>query len=132
MSTLTEEQQQGILQIMMENNETLTTDDKGFTEVDLGNCSAKTVQDVQTYIRQVKAAEAASEEQTPHGEQTQHLVAGLIEENLMTSVEKSINAHKAKNTGVGGDAAAAKDDDDEDDEEDDDEEEEEEAEEQVG
>jgi len=59
-STLTEEQQQRIVQIMMENNETLTTDDKGFTEIDLGNCSAKTVQDVQTYVRQAKAAEAAA------------------------------------------------------------------------
>ena len=36
----------------------------------------------------------ASEEQTPHGELTQRLVAGLIEENLMTSVEESIDAHK--------------------------------------
>lgn len=59
-STLTEEQQQRIVQIMMENNETLTTDDKGFTEIDLGNCSAKTVQDVQSYIRQAKATEAAA------------------------------------------------------------------------
>ena len=63
-STLTEEQQQRIVQIMMENNETLTTDDKGFTEIDLGNCSAKTVQDVQTYIRQAKAAEAAARAKT--------------------------------------------------------------------
>ena len=39
------------------------------------------------------------EEQTPHGELTQRLVAGLIEENLMTSVEESIDAHKAKNAG---------------------------------
>ena len=59
-STLTEEQQQRIVQIMMENNETLTTDDKGFTEIDLGNCSAKTVQDVQSYIRQAKSTEVAA------------------------------------------------------------------------
>ena len=59
-STLTEEQQQRIVQIMMENNETLMTDDNGFTEIDLGNCSARTVQDVKTYIRQAKATEAAA------------------------------------------------------------------------
>ena len=59
-STLTEDQQQRIVQIMMENNETLTTDAEGFTEIELGNCSAKTVQDVQSYIRQAKATEAAA------------------------------------------------------------------------
>merc|ERR1719384_910852 len=42
----------------------------------------------------VDVKKEASEEQTPHGELTQRLVAGLIEENLMTSVEGSIDAHK--------------------------------------
>lgn len=39
-------------------------------------------------------------EETPHGELTQRLVAGLIEENIMTSVEESIDAHKSKNAGT--------------------------------
>jgi hypothetical protein len=43
-----------------QNEETLTTDAQGFTEIDLGNCSAKTVFDVQSYIRGAKAAETAS------------------------------------------------------------------------
>ena len=47
-------------------------------------------------MSQVDVKKEASEEQTPHGELTQRLVAGLIEENLMTSVEESIDAHKAQ------------------------------------
>ena len=45
----------------------------------------------------------SGEEQTPHGELTQRLVAGLIEENIMTSVEESIDAsgHKVRRT-IGG------------------------------
>ena len=38
---LNEEQQQRIVKIMMDNKETITTDDNGYTEIDLGSCSAK-------------------------------------------------------------------------------------------
>ena len=44
-----------------------------------------------------KALKKETLDETPHGELTQRLVAGLIEENIMTSVEESIDAHKSKN-----------------------------------
>eukprot|EP00095_Tigriopus_kingsejongensis_P002120 maker-scaffold447_size167621-snap-gene-0.50 protein:Tk02120 transcript:maker-scaffold447_size167621-snap-gene-0.50-mRNA-1 annotation:"bromodomain testis-specific protein" len=47
---LREEQQQKIVDIMLANNETLTTDAHGFTEIDLSNCSALTVSQIQAFI----------------------------------------------------------------------------------
>lgn len=52
---LSELQQQQIVQIMLDNKETLTTDDNGYTEIDLGSCSAKTVRQIQDYIKTVRA-----------------------------------------------------------------------------
>ncbi len=56
---MTEEQQQRVVQIMLENNETLTTDANGYTEIDLGSCSARTVQQIQAFISQAKVKKEA-------------------------------------------------------------------------
>lgn len=47
---LREDQQQKIVDIMLANKETLTTDANGFTEIDLSNCSALTVSQIQAFI----------------------------------------------------------------------------------
>ena len=57
--TLSEDQQQHIVQIMLDNHETLCTDANGYTEIDLGNCSAKTVKEVQQYVKRAKAKASA-------------------------------------------------------------------------
>ncbi len=44
-----------------------------------------------------KGAEAASGEETPFGDLTQRLVGGLMEENVMTSIEESIDATRKVN-----------------------------------
>jgi hypothetical protein len=53
-SMLNEIQQQKIVQIMMDNREVLVTDANGFTEIDLGNCTAKTIKEIQDYIGSTK------------------------------------------------------------------------------
>lgn len=51
--------------------------------------------------KMLKKGEAVVEK-TPFGELTQRLVAGLIEDNLMTSVEDSLDAKKSADGGAGG------------------------------
>ena len=51
---LNEDQQQHVVQIMIDNGEPLSQDANGYTEIDLGNCSDKTVRQIQAYIKKCK------------------------------------------------------------------------------
>ncbi len=59
---LKEDQQGHVVQLMMDNGEVLSQDANGYTEIDLGNCSAATIKLIQDYIARAKraAAKAAS------------------------------------------------------------------------
>ena len=52
---LDEDHQQNIVQIMLDNGEKLLTDENGYTEIDLGICSAKTLGLIRRYIASVKS-----------------------------------------------------------------------------
>ena len=70
-----------------------------------GNEDSKSGDDTGAASRLLKKAENAAEE-TPYGELTQRLVAGLMEENIMTSVDDSIDAASHKNkSGASGEAS---------------------------
>jgi len=60
---LDEEQQQEIVQIMVSNQERLTQDSNGYTEIDLGSCSSKTVRQIQQYIQRVRPKRQEQQQQ---------------------------------------------------------------------
>ena len=68
---LKEDQQQRIVDIMVKNRETLTTDANGFTEIDLSNCSEVTVRQIQAFIMGVKAEEERVQQQAQLQKQQQ-------------------------------------------------------------
>ncbi len=57
---LKEDQQTQIVQIMMTNGETLSQDANGYTEIDLGNCSARTIKLIQDYVKKVSRGPAVA------------------------------------------------------------------------
>ena len=54
-ATLTEDQQQHVVNIMFKNNESLVEDKHGYTEIDLGICRPSTVREIQAYIQSLRA-----------------------------------------------------------------------------
>ena len=64
-ATLTEDQQQHVVNIMVQNNESLIEDKHGYTEIDLGICRPTTVREIQAYIQSLKAPPPAPLQQQP-------------------------------------------------------------------
>lgn len=60
---LSEEEQQKVVQIMVTNNEPLSTDANGYTEIDLGSCSGKTVRQIQNFVKSCKKKKLIQQQQ---------------------------------------------------------------------
>ncbi len=60
---LSEEEQQKVVQIMVTNNEPLSTDANGYTEIDLGSCSGKTVRQIQNFVKSCKKKKLVQQQQ---------------------------------------------------------------------
>ncbi len=58
-ASLKEDDQGTVVQIMMSNGEVLSQDANGYTEIDLGNCSARTIKLIQDYIKKVTTSSPA-------------------------------------------------------------------------
>ncbi len=65
---LKEDDQVTVVQIMMRNGEVLSQDANGYTEIDLGNCSARTIKLIQDYIKKVTASSLAKKRRQQHND----------------------------------------------------------------